>query len=222
MSIKHVLFDNDGTIVDSEIIAARAMLKLLAKHGLHLSERDYNMRFPGLRTRDIIIALEAEEGFMPPANFLQIVHEEHKDGFHRSLRAIRGMPTLFRNLKVPKSMVSNGSVLHVEKCLRKVRLFSALDGHIFSAEQVKKPKPSPDVYLFALEKLGLSPHETIVVEDSVTGVYAAKSAGIPVVGFLGAAHIHDGHGDKLREAGADFLVPDAQGLAELLKKKGAV
>lgn len=222
MSIKHVLFDNDGTIVDSEIIAARAMLKLLAKHGLHLSERDYNMRFPGLRTRDIIIALEAEEGFMPPANFLQIVHEEHKDGFHRSLRAIRGMPTLFRNLKVPKSMVSNGSVLHVEKCLRKVRLFSALDGHIFSAEQVKKPKPSPDVYLFALEKLGLSPHETIVVEDSVTGVFAAKSAGIPVVGFLGAAHIHDGHGDKLREAGADFLVPDAQGLAELLKKKGAV
>lgn len=222
MSIKHVLFDNDGTIVDSEIIAARAMLKLLAEHGLHLSERDYNMRFPGLRTRDIIIALQAEEGFKPPANFLQTVHEEHKDGFHRSLRAIRGMPTLFRNLKVPKSMVSNGSVLHVEKCLRKVRLFGALDGHIFSAEQVEKPKPSPDVYLFALEKLGLSPHETLVVEDSVTGVFAAKGAGIPVVGFLGAAHIHDGHGEKLMDAGADFIVPDAQGLAQVLKKKGAI
>lgn len=198
------------------------MLKLLALHGLHLSESDYNMRFPGLRTRDIIIALEAEEGFRPPVNFLQTVHEEHKDGFHRSLRAIRGMPTLFRNLKVPKSMVSNGSVLHVEKCLRKVRLFSALDGHIFSAEHVEKPKPSPDVYLFALEKLGLYPQETIVVEDSVTGVFAAKSAGIQVVGFLGAGHIHDGHGEKLWEAGADFVVPDAQGLAEVLKKKGAI
>lgn len=220
MSIKHVLFDNDGTIVDSEIIAARIMLKLLAKHGFNISERDYNMRFPGLRTRDIVIALQKEEGFEAPHDFSQQIHDEHKDGFHRSLRAIRGMPTLFRSLKVPKSMVSNGSIRHVENCLKKVRLLSALDGHIFSAEQVDQPKPSPDVYLFALEKLGISPRETIVVEDSVTGILAAKSAGIQAVGFLGAAHIHDGHGQKLWEAGADFVVADATALSQLLKKNG--
>ncbi|MFN0174088.1 MAG: HAD family hydrolase [Saprospiraceae bacterium] len=219
MSIKHILFDNDGTIVDSEIIAARIMLRLLAQHGLQLSERDYNMRFPGLRTRDIVIALQNEEGFKPPADFIQKIHAEHKDGFHRSLRAIKGMPTVFRNLKVPKSMVSNGSILHVENCLRKVRLLGALDGQIFSAEQVTNPKPSPDVFLFALEKLGLTAHQTLVVEDSVTGISAAKSAGIQVIGFLGATHIHDGHGQKLWEAGADFVVPDARGLALLLKKK---
>lgn len=221
MSIKHVLFDNDGTIVDSEIIAARIMLKLLSRHGLHLSERDYNMRFPGLRTRDIVTALQEEEGFVPPPDFVQQLHNEHNEEFHRSLRAIPGMTTLFRNLKVPKSMVSNGSIKHVEKCLKRVRLYSALDGQIFSAEQVGRPKPSPEVYLFALEKLGLSPHETLVVEDSVTGVMAGKSAGIQVVGFLGAAHIHDGHGDKLWEAGADFVVPDAEALTQLLKKNGA-
>lgn len=219
MSIKHILFDNDGTIVDSEIIAARIMLRLLAEHGLLLSERDYNMRFPGLRTRDIVIALQNEEGFRPPADFVQQLHTEHKAEFHRSLRAIKGMPTVFRNLKVPKSMVSNGSIHHVENCLRKVRLLGALDGQIFSAEQVNNPKPSPDVFLFALEKLGLSAHETLVVEDSVTGISAAKSAGIQVIGFLGATHIHDGHGQKLWEAGADFVVPDARGLAQLLKKK---
>ncbi len=219
MIIKHILFDNDGTIVDSEIVAARIMLRLLAQHGLQLSERDYNMRFPGLRTRDIVTTLQEEVGFSPPADFIQQIHAEHKEAFHRSLRAIKGMPTLFRNLKVPKSMVSNGSILHVENCLRKVRLLGSLNGHIFSAEQVNNPKPSPDVYLFALEKLGLSAHETLVVEDSVTGVFAAKSAGIQVVGFLGATHIHDGHGQKLWEAGADFVVPDAKGLALLLKKK---
>lgn len=221
MSIKHVLFDNDGTIVDSEIIAARIMLKLLSRHGLHLSERDYNMRFPGLRTRDIVIALQKEEGFVPPPDFVRQLHDEHNEAFHRSLRAIPGMTKLFRNLKVPKSMVSNGSIQHVEKCLKRVRLYSALNGQIFSAEQVNLPKPSPDVYLFALEKLGLSPRETLVVEDSVTGVMAGKSAGIQVVGFLGAAHIHDGHGDKLWEAGADFVVPDAEALTQLLKKNGA-
>jgi HAD superfamily hydrolase (TIGR01509 family) len=222
MSIQHVLFDNDGTIVDSEIIAARAMLQLLAKHGLHLEERAYNMRFPGLLDRDILVALQAEEGFMAPADFIQQLRDAHKGGFHQSLRAIPGMPTLFRNLKVPKSMVSNGSILHVERCLRKVRLRSALDGFIFSAEQVGQPKPAPDVYLFALEKLGLKPAQTLVVEDSITGVLAAKSAGIQVVGFLGAAHIHDGHGAKLKEAGADYLAADAKGLADVLKKKGAV
>jgi HAD superfamily hydrolase (TIGR01509 family) len=221
MSIKHILFDNDGTIVDSEIIAARIMLKLLARHGLHLEEGAYNMRFPGLLTRDVIKALQEEEGFKAPPDFSQQIQDEHNTGFHRSLRAVRGMPTLFRNLKVPKSMVSNGSIHHVEKCLRKVHLHRALDGFIFSAEQVDNPKPSPDIYLFALEKLGLSPGETLVVEDSVTGVLAAKNAGIQTVGFLGAAHIHDGHGQKLWEAGADFVLPDAMSLAALLKKKGA-
>ena len=222
MAIKHILFDCDGTIVDSEIIAARAMLKVLALHGLDIAESEYNMRYPGLRTRDIITALQEERGFMAPENFYELLREEHLDGFHRSLRAIPGMPGLFRNLRVPKSMVSNGSVMHVEKCLRKVRLRGALDGEIFSAEHVERPKPMPDVYLFAIHKLKLKPEEALVVEDSVTGVRAAKSAGIPTIGFLGAAHIHDGHGEKLQEAGADFLVPDAKDLGDLLRRYGAI
>lgn len=222
MSIKHVFFDNDGTIVDSEIVGARIMLKLLAQHGLHIEERAYTMRFPGLLTRDILTALQQEEGFNAPEDFIQQIRNEYEDGFHQSLRAVRGMPSLFKSLKVPKSMVSNASLLGVEKCLRKLRLFEALDGFIFSAEQVDKPKPSPDVYLFALEKLGLLPHETLVIEDSVTGVLAAKSAGIQTIGFLGASHIHDGHGLKLWEAGADYVEADAKALSQLLKKKGAV
>lgn len=222
MSLKHILFDNDGTIVDSEIIASRIMLRHLKQHGLHIPEPEYNMRFPGLRTRDILVALREEEGFHAPENLIDVVHEEHNREFHRSLRAIPGMTSLFRSLKVPKSMVSNGSVRHVDTCLRRVRLRNAVDGHIFSAEQVGRPKPSPDVYLYALEILGLKPSETLVVEDSVTGVMAAKGAGIQVVGFLAATHIHDGHGDKLQSAGADYLIPDARALHTLLKKKGAV
>lgn len=206
--------------MDSEIIAARAMLRLLAEHGLHLSEREYNLRYPGLRSRDIIEALEREQGFQPPHNFFELLREEHRDGFHRSLKVVPGMQLVFKGLKVPKSMVSNGSVEHVEKCLRKVRLRSALNGHIFSAEHVGKPKPAPDVYIHAMEVLKLRPHETIVVEDSVTGVEAAKSAGIFTLGFLGAAHVYDGHGAKLMEAGADLVFPDAAALALFFRDKG--
>lgn len=220
--LRHILFDNDGTIVDSEIIAQRAMLRLLAQHGLHMNEREYSHRFPGLLDRDILRILQTDHQFQPPEGFTKQLHEEHISGFNRSLRAIPGMWSLFRRLKVPKSMVSNGSVRHVERCLRKVRLLSSLDGHIISAEHVDKPKPHPDVYLFALEKIGLKTHETLVVEDSPTGVSAAKHAGIRVVGFLGAAHIHDGHDQKLLHAGADFIAQDARELAKLLEGMGAV
>lgn len=219
--LKHLLFDNDGTIVDSEIIAQRAMLDLLATHGFHMSEQDYSHRFPGLLDRDILRILQSEHGFVMPQDFTKQLHEAHLNGFDLSLRAIPGMTALFRRLKIPKSMVSNGSVRHVQRCLKKVRLLSSVDGHIFSAEHVEKPKPHPDVYLYALEKIGLQAHQTLVVEDSPTGVIAAKSAGLQAIGFLGAAHIHDGHEQKLREAGADFIAEDARALGRLLEGMGA-
>jgi HAD superfamily hydrolase (TIGR01509 family) len=219
--LKHILFDNDGTIVDSEIIAQRVMLQMLAANGLQISAEDYSHRFPGLLDRDILHILQRDHGFAPPDGFTKQLHEAHIDGFNRTLRAIPGMTTLFRQLKTPKSMVSNGSVRHVERCLRKVRLLSAVNGHIISAEHVDKPKPHPDIYLFALEKIGLKPQETVVVEDSPTGVAAAKSAGLPAIGFLGAAHIFDGHGQKLLDAGADFIAADARSLWGILEKLGA-
>ena len=220
--LKHILFDNDGTIVDSEIIAQRAMLRLLSQHGLHMSEQEYSHRFPGLLDRDILRILKAEHNFHAPEAFVKQLHEEHISGFKLSLRAIPGMTSLFRNLKVPKSMVSNGSVRHVEQCLKKVRLLSAVDGHIFSAEHVEKPKPYPDVYLFALHRIGLRPEQTLVVEDSPTGVRAAREAGLRTVGFLGAAHIHDGHEQQLLDAGADFIAADAKALGILLGSMGAM
>ncbi|MFN7830875.1 MAG: HAD family hydrolase, partial [Bacteroidota bacterium] len=84
------------------------------------------------------------------------------------------------------------------------------------------PKPHPDVYIHALEQLGLKPHEALAVEDSPTGVKAAKGAGLFTVGFLGAAHVHDGHGRKLKTAGADIIAADSRELARFLREKDAV
>ena len=220
--LKHLLFDNDGTVVDSEIIAVRATLKVLADIGFHMTERDYSHRFPGLLERDILAILTRDYAVRAPDDYFDRLRAAHAGAFERELRAIPGMTSLFRRIKIPKSMVSNASVGHVERCLRKVRLHGALDGHIFSAEHVSSPKPHPDVYHFALEKLQLHPKDTLVVEDSPVGVAAAKAAGLRVVGFLGAAHIHDGHDERLLEAGADFIAPDARALGRLLEGMGAL
>lgn len=213
--IKHILFDNDGTIVDSEHLAVDLMLEMLRPHGFEMHPDEYSRRFPGLLTKQILEIVENEHGIELPGDFIPRLHDRHEEAFDLMLQPIPGMDALFRQLRVPKSMVSNGSVAHVEKCLRRVNLLDALDGQIFSAYQVEKPKPHPDVYLLALETLQLHPHETIVVEDSPTGVAAAKSAGLRVVGFLGAAHISDGHEIQLRSAGADYLVQDARALSAL-------
>ncbi len=220
--LKHVLFDNDGTVVDSEIIAVRATLRLLAPYGFRMSEQEYSQRFPGLLERDIIAIISQEYGIQVSDDYIEQVRAEHRSAFDRELLPVSGMDDIFKKLKTPKSVVSNGSVRHVEQCLRLVNLRPALDGHIFSAEHVERPKPSPDVYYLAMEKLQLDTSETLVVEDSVTGVTAAKQAGLRVVGFLGASHIFDGHGDRLRDSGADFIVSDAQALGKLLEGFGAL
>jgi HAD superfamily hydrolase (TIGR01509 family) len=219
--VKHILFDNDGTIVDSEIIAVRVMLRHLNAYGVHIDEHVYSRRYPGLLERDILAMIRAEYQVVFPEDFLDTLRAEHRRIFDAELRAIPGMPGLFRKLRVPKSMVSNGSVRHVVRSLRRVRLHSALDGHIFSAEQVERPKPYPDVYLHALATLQLEAREVLVVEDSPTGVEAAKKAGLPVVGFLGATHIAEGHEAQLRALGADFIAKNARDLGAILAQKGA-
>jgi len=221
-AVKHLLFDNDGTIVDSEIIAVRTMLQLLAEHGFHMEEKAYSTKYPGLLERDILASLKLEYNLNVPHDFLERLHLLHRDVFPSTLRAIPGMPAIFKNVIVPKSMVSNGSVRHVERSLRRVRLRSSLDGHIFSAEHVTKPKPEPDVYHHALTTLELQPQDVLVVEDSPTGVMAAKRAGLRVVGFLGASHIPHGHGDRLLDLGADYLAKDAKALVGILEKYGAL
>lgn len=216
--IKHVLFDNDGTIVDSEIIAVRIMLRLLEPYGLRMTEQEYSHRFPGLREREIMAILKQEFGIVPPDDFLPQLRADYLRLFERELRAVPGMHRFFKSLKTPKSMVSNGSVQHVVRSLRRVRLHHALDGQIFSADHVARPKPHPDIYEYALQQLDLRRDEAVVVEDSVAGVQAAKQAGLFVVGFLGAAHVFDGHGEKLRQSGADAIAAEATELKHIFQR----
>jgi beta-phosphoglucomutase-like phosphatase (HAD superfamily) len=218
MDIQHLLFDNDGTLIDSEILAIRTMLGMLREHGFEMDERSYGQQFPGHLEREIIARLKLSHGLVLPSDFLERLHAAHAINFNSVLQAIPGIPALFSVLQVPKSIVSNASKRHVEHCLNFTGLAQHFDGHIFSAEQVSNPKPAPDVYLLALETLGLRPENTVVIEDSPVGVRAAKAAGIKTIGFLGASHIQDGHEQLLFDAGADWVVSDSTALGRLFQR----
>lgn len=155
--MKHIFFDNDGTIVDSEILAIHTMLNKLEPYGFDMEAHDYAMRYPGLLEKDILKLIEEEYGIELPEDILEQLHHDHKLLFDEQLAVITGMDHLFRDVKIPKSMVSNGSVLHVERCLQRVGLWDDFEGHVFSAEHVSKPKPHPDLYLYALAQTGTLP-----------------------------------------------------------------
>jgi HAD superfamily hydrolase (TIGR01509 family) len=218
--IRHLLFDNDGTLADTEIIAVRAFLHLLRPYQFQMDTGEFSKRYTGLLEDDILQSLRREFGLTVAADFKEQLHQAHREGFERELRAIPGMTTVFRNRKVPKSMVSNARTHHIEYCLRRMRLRKALDGHIFSAEHASHPKPSPAVYEMALNALNLRPHEVLAIEDSVAGVRAAAAAGIEVIGFLGAAHSYDGHREQLLAAGARHIAPQARHVESFLQERG--
>jgi beta-phosphoglucomutase-like phosphatase (HAD superfamily) len=80
------------------------------------------------------------------------------------------------------------------------------EGRVFSASNVERGKPHPDIFLHAAEQLGIAPGDCIVIEDSVGGVTAGRAAGATVIGLTAASHIQPGHDARLKQAGADHAV----------------
>lgn len=214
--IKHIIFDCDGVIVDSEIIASRLAVKMLQPSGYPLSVEEHTRRFSGQKEVEILHQIEHDLGVKIPDNFQQDFVKIMRQTFMEELQAIPDMVELIRSIDLPKSVVSNSYKEDVLRNTRKVEVIDEFEGRIFAADMVKKPKPAPDLYLLALETVGLSKEEAIVIEDSVPGVTAARAAGIYTIGFLGASHIFEGHGEKLLEAGANEIAANALELREKL------
>jgi beta-phosphoglucomutase-like phosphatase (HAD superfamily) len=107
----------------------------------------------------------------------------------------------------------------LEMMLTKTGLMPLFEGRIYSAMDLpeKKPKPAPDIFLHAARELKADPHDCFVIEDSVHGIAAAKSAGMRVIGFSGGAHSYPGHADILMEAGAETAINRWADLAPVLE-----
>ncbi|WNJ21013.1 HAD family hydrolase [Pontibacter sp. G13] len=207
-----IIFDCDGVIVDSEILAAQNFLEALAQFDYTPNLDEYTKIYAGKKDTDIVRILKDELGLKLPEGFLEETHQKLKARFAEELKVIPGMGELIRGLEMPKAVVSNSDLKHVEMCLELAGLSEVFGDRIFSADQVANPKPAPDVYEFAIEQLGWNKEECLVVEDSLTGVEAAVGAGLEVVGFLGAGHIMGNHGEQVLALGAQALAENANSL----------
>jgi beta-phosphoglucomutase-like phosphatase (HAD superfamily) len=122
---------------------------------------------------------------------------------------------------LPKCVASSGTPEKIRHGLTCAGLFDLLAPNIFSAVQVKRGKPAPDLFLFAAEQMQIAPERCIVIEDSVPGITGALAAGMTALGFHGGSHCRRGYADTLRAAGAIVTFDDMRQLPGLIEQVAA-
>ena len=215
-----VIFDCDGVLVDSEVISCRAHAQTLTRHGYPITEEEVLHRFLGVSDREARRMIEHEIGRRLPDDFEAEVKEATLKFYAGDLKAITGVAAAIATIDVPKCVASSGTPEKIRHGLECAGLYEQLTPHIFSAVQVERGKPAPDLFLFAASKMRAAPGRCLVIEDSVPGVTGAIAAGMTVLGFHGGSHCLPGHADKLRAAGATMLFDDMRKLPDLVRRGG--
>jgi HAD superfamily hydrolase (TIGR01509 family) len=210
-----VVFDCDGVLVDSERPANEVFRLMLNDLGLNLSLDDMFEHFVGLSMPQCMTLVTDLLGAPPPADFLPVLKRRISNALS-AVSPIHGVPELLRNLSVPFCVASNGEPEDVKLSLHAAGLYDLLGDKIFCACDVARPKPAPDLYVHAAQRLGVPVAHCAVVEDTPTGVRAAVAAGMHVFGFAGSTPEW-----RLREAGAHAVLDAMASLPAHLEHMGA-
>jgi len=208
-----ILFDCDGTLVDSEYPNNKALCEVLAAHGFPQYDLQYAMvHYVGKTISDIFLRIQMEHGYVFPPGAVREVIARSNELYATELRPVPGALEVLAKLKsrVPFCVASNGERQSV---LRSLTLSGILDvfvtmPDVFTKNQVARGKPAPDLFLFAAKTMDADPARCLVIEDSVSGVMAGAAAGMTVVGFTGTAHDVPGHEMLLKQSGAHYVVSD--------------
>ena len=220
MSFDLVIFDCDGVLVDSEVISCRAHADTLTRHGFPITPDGVLKRFLGVSDREARRIVESEIGRALPDTFEAEVKHATLSFYADDLNAIAHVGDAITALGLPKCVASSGTPEKIRHGLTCAGLHDQLAPHIFSAVQVTRGKPAPDLFLFAAEQMGARPERCVVIEDSVPGVTGARAAGMTVLGFHGGSHCPPGHEALLRKAGAAVTFTDMRELPDLVARVG--
>ncbi len=219
-----IVFDCDGTLVDSELIHAEALQGALAELGVTLTQEQIRSQSVGIANADFLQRIAKERDLTFPADVEMLVEDIALRLIVDKLRPIDGANEMVEVLTtngVRLAVASNSSRRLVRQMLSTAGLGGAFGERIATSEDVSEPKPAPDLYRLAAKLLSARAEDSLAVEDSPIGVAAAWRAAIPVVGFCPPSGIFTER--DLIQAGAFAVVPD---LRELLcwplRTRGAV
>jgi HAD superfamily hydrolase (TIGR01509 family) len=199
MTTALVIFDCDGVLVDSDRISLRIQAERIRALGLPLSDEDCVHEFLGIGMPATLRRIEGWLGRPLPNGWEAELEAEVEAAFRRELRPVPGIVEALDQISLQTCIASSGSHEKMTLTLGLTGLYERFAGRIFSAEEVERGKPDPDLFFYAAERMGVVPERCVVIEDSPWGVAAGVAAGMSVLGYAADG---DPQATALREAGA--------------------
>jgi HAD superfamily hydrolase (TIGR01509 family) len=211
-----VIFDCNGVLVDSEPIASAVLADALTRAGFPINADGVARRYHGRRPADVFAAVEAAMGKKLPRDFAAGVTVDTLRRFRADLRALPHVTHALTWVRGPKAVASSSPLDRIRTGLEVAGLLRFFEARLFSASDVPRGKPAPDLFRFAATRMRVEPASCIVIEDSVPGVTAAVAAGMTAIGFVGGNQTPGRLAQDLVNAGARTVIADMRML------KGAI
>jgi HAD superfamily hydrolase (TIGR01509 family) len=208
-----VVFDCEGTLIDSEILHAAAIQMVLTRCGVELALDEIKRMSTGIDNGSLLSRIEEERAIALPSDLESTIEDVTINLMSGGVRLMDGALNVLHALDrsaVPIAIATNSTCRVIESAMAGTELSALFEGHLATRDQVAAPKPAPDVYVLAAELLGARCSHCLAVEDSPTGVKAASAAGMNVVGFcppMGAYRC-----EELFDAGASAVVPNLRAI----------
>ncbi len=186
---KLIIFDCDGVLVDSEMIANRIEAEKLTNFGYPISAQECIERFTGMNSK-LVRKLIEDAGVVLPDDLFESIAEEIFKALESEVTPLMAdvlSDTLIKDMdKCVASSSPKGRVLMSLDVTGQKAFFE--EKNVFTIAQVQHGKPAPDLFLFAAKQMGYAPEDCVVIEDSVPGIWAALAANMSVIAFLGGSH----------------------------------
>jgi HAD superfamily hydrolase (TIGR01509 family) len=211
-----VIFDCDGVLVDSEVLSCRIDAEFLTEIGVPYTAEEIARQFLGVSLKTMISRIESDRNCKLPDDFSDRLNRRLFGRFETDLKPIEGVREAILSLPYPRCVASSSLPERIALSLRVTGLSDLFD-HVFSASEVPRGKPAPDLFLHAANRMGVSPESCLVIEDSAAGVQAALAAGMRVIGFAGGSHCGPEHAEKLRQMGAAVVIKHMVDLSQVAK-----
>ncbi|KAB7762880.1 HAD family hydrolase [Xanthomonas maliensis] len=218
-----IIFDCDGVLVDSEPLACSVLAQTLRRHDLDMDAAAVKQRFLG-RSLASVRAHAQTLGIALPDTFEPDLNTELLARLRSDLRPVPGVAALLEVLDRPLCVASSSHLERVRLCLQVTGLARYFGQHVYTAERVAHGKPAPDLFLFAADGMQVAPGNCLVIEDSPSGLQAARAAGMQGWGFTGGSH-HGATADAaaaLTTAGAVRVFDSMAAVSAALDAAGCV
>jgi HAD superfamily hydrolase (TIGR01509 family) len=211
-----IIFDCDGVLLETEVLTSRCEVDTLQALGHFFTLEEYIDIALGKHNHLVETTLKEKFGIELPANFWNDVGLKQKVIFDRELVAVEGVVQAIASLALPTCIASSSGVERLRYTLGITDLLPHFDGRIFSADNVARGKPFPDIFFHAAESMNVAPKDCFVIEDSLAGIEGALAAGMTVMAFGGGKHITAQMRQRLQNSGAQVFFDRMSDLNEVI------